>query len=108
MREAVLVYVTCPSEDVAAHIAGTMVEARHAACGNILPMGRSFFRWDGAVQDAHECTVIFKTTKDNWPKLCEGIRAMHPYDVPCILALPVIEGHGDFLRWIEDSVNGST
>lgn len=105
MREAALVYVTCPSEDVAAHIAKAIIEERHAACANILPMGRSFFHWDGAVQEARECTVIFKTTNDKLPDIDSAIIKLHPYEVPCILAVPVLGGHETFLKWIGETVN---
>ena len=100
--EILIVYVTCPTEEIATDIAKAMIEKRHAACGNIMPMGRSFFRWDGAVQDAKECTIIFKTTKDAWPGLREAVIETHPYDVPCILALPVEDGYAPFLQWVRD------
>ena len=102
MADIMLVYVTCPSMDVAADIAKAMVERRFAACGNVLPEGRSFFQWEGKVQDAIEATILFKTTAEQWPLLCRAVKEIHPYDVPCILAIPVADGLPAFMRWVSD------
>lgn len=101
------VYVTCPSENVAAHIAKAMIEQRRAACANILPAGRSFFRWDGKMEEADEVTIIFKTVKDAWAGLRDAVVAMHPYDTPCVVALPVADGHAPFLQWVREEVAGA-
>ncbi len=102
MTDIMLVYVTCPSMDVAADIARAMVGRRLAACGNILPEGRSFFQWEGKVQEATEATIIFKTTKEQWPSLCKALKDIHPYDVPCVLAVPVADGLPAFMRWVSE------
>ena len=102
MSGVLLVYVTCPAEEVAADITKTMIEKKLAACGNILPMGRSFFRWDGKIEEAGEATIIFKTTSEAWPALRAAVEQMHPYDVPCIVAVPVTDGHAPFLAWVRD------
>ena len=102
MSGILLVYVTCPSEQVAADIAKTVVEKKLAACGNILPAGRSFFQWDGKIEEATEATIIFKTTQEAWLALRVAIEQMHPYDVPCIVAVSVEDGHAPFLQWVRD------
>lgn len=103
--DCVLVYVTCPTEEIAADIAQAMIEKQYAACANILPAGRSFFRWEGKIEEAAEATIFFKTTRSNWPELCKAIVKAHPYDVPCVLSLPIEDGHGAFLQWVKDSVH---
>lgn len=102
MSDILIVYVTCPAEEIAAEIAKAMIEKEFAACGNILPTGRSFFRWDGKIEEAVEATIIFKTTTETWPKLREAVEQMHPYDAPCIVAMGVEDGHAPFLQWVRD------
>ncbi|PZQ43513.1 MAG: divalent-cation tolerance protein CutA [Micavibrio aeruginosavorus] len=97
---ALFVYVTCPDMDVAKTIVRGIVEKRLAACANILPNMTSFYWWDEKVQEADEVVVIFKTTKDSWPELCEALKAVHPYEVPCIVALPIESGYEPYLTWI--------
>lgn len=102
MTGALFVYITCPSEEVAAQIGRTVVEGRLAACANILPRMTSIYHWQGKVETATETVLVFKTTQKAWPALCEGIKAAHPYEVPCIIALPVEQGHAPYLQWIAD------
>ncbi len=104
--DALLVYLTCPDQDIATKIAKEIIGRRHAACANILPPSKSFFRWEGAIQEAEEVTVIIKTGADKWPVLEQAIKEMHPYDIPCIIAVPVAAGHAPFLQWIGDEVSG--
>ena len=104
MADILCVYVTCPTEEIAANIGKAMIERRYAACANILPPGRSFFRWEGKIEEATEATIIFKTTKANWPTLRDAVNEVHPYDLPCILALPVEDGYEPFLRWVKDEM----
>lgn len=101
----IFVYVTCPDADVAAGIARAIVEKRLAACANIFPAGRSFYWWDGAVQDAAETVLIFKTTEAQWPALQDAVKEIHPYEVPCIVALPITEGSAPYLKWIDEQVS---
>lgn len=102
MSGILLAYVTCPTQEIAADITRAMIEKRLAACGNILPVGRSFFRWEGKIEEAAEATIIFKTTIDAWPALRAEVERMHPYDVPCIVAVPVEDGHTPFLAWVRN------
>ena len=104
MSEVVLVYVTCPSEETAHEIGRAMVEKQHAACANIIPGMKSIYRWQGQIESANETILILKTVKHNWSALFDAVKAMHPYDVPCIVALPVEGGHKPYLEWIGQSV----
>lgn len=97
----VLVYMTAASADDAARMGRALVERRLAACANILGPIRSFYWWDGAVQDDAEVAFIAKTRSELVPELTAAVKAMHPYTVPCVAALPITGGNPDFLAWIE-------
>ena len=101
MLEAILVYVTCPDAAVAESIGRTAVDERLAACANLLPGMRSIYRWQGRVESAEEIVLILKSTRDCWIALEGRVRALHPYTVPCIVALPITAGSAPFLAWIE-------
>lgn len=100
---ALVVLVTAPSAAAAARIARALVGERLAACGNVVPRLRSLFRWEGKVQDAVEALLILKTTRRRFPALRARLLALHPYQVPEILALPVEAGNAAYLDWIASS-----
>lgn len=95
-----LVITNCPDETSANAVALAVVEARLAACVNILPRVQSIYRWQGAVESASEIPLLIKTTADNYPALENAIRAEHPYDIPEIIALPVERGLPAYLNWV--------
>ena len=99
--ERVMVYITTPDLDVARRIARALVEERLAACANILPGMESFYRWEGAVLNDQEVVLIVKTRSALLVPLTERVIALHPYEIPCVVALPVNQGHEPFLRWID-------
>jgi periplasmic divalent cation tolerance protein len=100
MTDAVVVLVTAPTPDRAAEIARAVVEERLAACGNVVPGLRSIYRWEGKVQDDEEALLLLKTTRDRFEALRERVLALHPYDVPEVIALPVEAGSAAYLGWI--------
>ena len=97
---ALLVLTNCPDETSANAIALAVVEARLAACVNILPRVQSVYRWQGAVESASEIPLLMKTTAANYPALEAAIRAQHPYEIPEIIALPVERGLPAYLNWV--------
>ncbi len=99
---ALFVYSMFPSQEVALPVIRHVIERRYAACANIISGVRSLYWWDGAVQDEAEIAVVFKTNEVNWPTLQKAIREMHPYKVPCIVALPIKDGYAPFLKWIDE------
>jgi periplasmic divalent cation tolerance protein len=103
MTDAIVVLVTAPSTDVAAEIARTVVEERLAACGNVLPGVRSIYRWEGKLQDEPEVLLVLKTQRRHFSALRDRILALHPYDVPEVIALPVEAGSAAYLDWITKS-----
>ncbi len=103
MIDNVLIVLTnCPDADVADRIARTLVEQKLAACVNRLPAVDSVYRWQGAVERAMEVPLLIKTTRERLPEVQEAIRALHPYEVPEIVAIPVIAGLPAYLRWVVD------
>src|SRR5512139_2278609 len=100
MTDALVVLVTTPSPERAAEIARALVEERLAACGNVVPGLRSIYRWEGKVQDDQEALLVLKTTRARFEALRARVIALHPYEVPEVLALPVEAGSARYLAWI--------
>lgn len=98
-----MVLLTAPNADQAAELAHALVEARVAACVNIVPGLRSIYRWEGAVEDQAEVLMVVKTAADRFEALQQKVLALHPYEVPEVLRLDVAEGHLPYLDWVRDS-----
>jgi periplasmic divalent cation tolerance protein len=104
MTDKIVVFSTCATPEDAEKIARHLVEARVAACVNILPGARSVYRWQGKVEDAAEYVLLVKSSRGLFPALRDEIQKIHPYEVPEIVALPVVDGSDAYLRWIGSSV----
>ena len=99
-RDVRVVLVTTPDVETARRIARTLVEERHAACGNIVPALTSIFRWQGAVQEEAEALLVLKTSADRLSGLSGRVSELHPYEVPEVLALPIDQGNQPYLDWL--------
>ena len=99
----VVVLVTAGTMDEAAAIGRALVEERLAACGNVVPAVRSIYRWEGKVQDDAEALLILKSARDRFEALRARVLALHPYEVPEVIAFPVEAGHLPYLEWISGS-----
>lgn len=104
MSEFVVVLTTLPADFDASALAHELVEARVAACVNVLPVMRSVYTWQNAVHDEPEVQLVMKTSRAQIGALWTTLRARHPYDVPEFLVLPVLDGNPDYLKWIGDVV----
>lgn len=102
--DAILVLVTTPSAENAAELARALVEAGLAACGNVVPGLRSIYRWEGKVHDEPEALLILKTQRGSFEALRERVIALHPYECPEVIALPIEAGHAPYLAWIAANV----
>lgn len=100
MTDARFVYVTCENRDEALTIGRALVEERLAACANVIGGMTSVFWWEGSVQTGDETVLIAKTTDGKMSQLTDRVIALHGYDCPCVVALPIIGGHADFLDWV--------
>jgi periplasmic divalent cation tolerance protein len=103
-KSYLIVFCTCPDQVVAERIAGVLVEERHAACVNLVPGVTSIYRWDDQQQSDQELLLMIKTRFDRFGALKQRIGELHPYEVPEIIALPIIDGATNYLRWIDSSV----
>lgn len=104
--ETVLVYMTAETPEEARRIAAALVDERLAACVNILPPITAVFRWGGRVQTGGETAFIAKTTSGRFAALEKRVVELHSYEVPCVVALPVSDGHTPFLQWVGEEVSG--
>lgn len=102
--DLVLLYVTCPSHEVAEALAAPLVEEGLVACANLLPGLTALYRWQGALQRDTECLLLLKTLRERSDEVATRLRAAHPYETPCILLLPVDAGLPDYLDWLRASV----
>jgi periplasmic divalent cation tolerance protein len=98
--EPLLVLTNLPDAASAEKLAHALVEARAAACVNVLAACRSIYRWQGAVETATEVPLLIKTTRAAYPLLEQTVRAQHPYDVPELIALPIKHGLPAYLDWV--------
>lgn len=96
-----LIYITVGKKEEAEKIGGELVSSRLAACVNIIDKMESFYWWEGKVQKDHEVVLIAKTKEILVSSLIEKVKSLHSYSCPCIVSLPISDGHQPFLDWID-------
>ncbi|MAM68058.1 MAG: divalent-cation tolerance protein CutA [Rhodospirillaceae bacterium] len=99
-----LIYITTDGADEARKIGRALVEARLAACANIIDPMTSVYWWDGEVQEGNETVLIAKTTADKVDALNDKVLDLHSYECPCVVSIPIVGGSSTFLRWIENEI----
>ncbi|MEW5771624.1 MAG: divalent-cation tolerance protein CutA [Pseudomonadota bacterium] len=107
MSDIRLVLTNLPDGEVAVRLARELVQRRLAACVNVLPACRSFYHWQGALQEDGEIPLLIKTTAKLYPALEAYLLQHHPYDLPEIVALDVAAGLPAYLRWVAESTDTS-
>jgi len=100
-----VVLVTAGSAEEADRLARALVEERLVACANVIGPVRSIYRWQGAVEEAAEQLLLLKTRVELLPALEARVRALHSYDVPEMLALPLRSGSAAYLAWLADATD---
>lgn len=105
VSSAVVVLTTVATEEEGSALVHALLERRLIACGTLLPAGRSFYRWQGAVVDEREIVILLKTRPECVIALENAFTELHPYKVPELLALPVSTGLPKYLAWIGDETN---
>ena len=98
--DAILVLTTCPDEATAGRIAVDLVEAGLAACVNRVSGVRSTYRWKDRLEDEPEVLLIIKTLASRYQTLEMRLKSLHPYEVPEIIALPIVGGSPEYLSWL--------
>lgn len=96
-----IVFVSLPRED-AREMARTIVEERLAACANIIPKMESFYWWEGKIENDEEALLMIKTSYQKVEDLIRYMRDNHPYEVPDIISVPIMEGLPDYINWMLD------
>ena len=99
----VIVLTTLPADIDAAAFAESLVEARVAACVNLMPVMQSIYRWQGAIEQESERQVVIKTSRLRIDALWQRVRDLHPYEVPEFVVLPIVDGNQAYLKWVGDS-----
>jgi periplasmic divalent cation tolerance protein len=104
MTDHIVVLSTCSSAEEAERLAQMLVERRLAACVSVVPGIRSFYRWQNAVESADEWLLVAKSSRDLFSALSAALEQAHSYEVPELLALPVVAGAANYLNWLASSV----
>ena len=100
MTGEIVILCTCSSSEEAQRIATHLLQQRLAACVNVLPSVRSHYWWQGAIESADENLLVIKSSAVLFPEVEQAVRSVHSYDVPELLALPVLAGSDDYLSWL--------
>ncbi|MBE1423458.1 periplasmic divalent cation tolerance protein [Desulfomicrobium macestii] len=100
--EQILVYMTFPEEKTATRIGRALLEQRLVACVNILPRVESMYWWEDEIQHETEVAALAKTDSALFEPLKACVLGLHPYEVPCIVAVALDQGHTPFLQWIDE------
>ncbi|HDZ89165.1 MAG: divalent-cation tolerance protein CutA [Deltaproteobacteria bacterium] len=99
--ETNFIYITTGSVEEARTIARDLVSSRLAACANIIDGMNSIYWWDGEVQEEKEVILLAKTRESLVPRLIHRVKAIHSYECPCIVSVPIVDGNPAFMEWIE-------
>ena len=105
--DIIVVYITAPSQEVAHALARALVEEKLAACVNIIPGIQSVYHWEDAVHVDEELLLICKSRTERFDLLQNRVQALHPYDVPEIISIPVQNGSEPYLNWVRENTNAS-
>ena len=104
MNEFIVVFVTVGSAKEGEGLARAIVEERLAACVNRIKGVQSIYRWQGQVEQSEEELLIIKTRRDLFDRLKKRVQELHSYSVPEVIALPILDGSANYLRWLEDEL----
>lgn len=106
-EECCEVVVTAPDADWLAGFTRTLIEERLAACGHVIGAVRSVYRWQGQIHDDGEARVALHTRRSLVPAIVARTQELHPYDIPCVIALSLSDGNPEYLRWIVEETRAT-
>jgi periplasmic divalent cation tolerance protein len=101
MKDFIVVLITCPSPEEAENLSKKILSERLAACVNIINSVHSLFHWQGKIEDDQESLMIVKTRSVLLDQLKTFVQENHPYDVPEVIALPIVGGSDDYMEWMK-------
>lgn len=107
VNDAIVVFMTAANGEEAARLADMLVGAHLAACVQILPEMESVYRWQGKIERQPEILLLAKTTKAKFEELEREVRALHSYETPEIVAVPVVAGSASYLEWLGSVLSGA-
>lgn len=107
MTDKIVVFNTCASAEESERLARTLIDGRLAACVTVISPVRSFYRWNGAVTDASEWLLVIKTSRALFDRLRAALESAHSYELPEILALPIVEGSTNYLSWLDSELHSA-
>ena len=105
MNDAVIVLTNLPDRETAVKLANELVARKLAACVNVLSECTSVYRWKGTIENAREVPVLIKTRAARYAEVEAAIRGLHPYELPEIVAVPIVRGCDDYLQWVADETS---
>lgn len=106
MTDKIVILSTCATQEEGELLARALLDARLAACINVIPRMRSFYRWKGAIESADECLLLIKSSRPLFEPLKAALEKVHSYEVPEVVALPVVEGAESYLNWMATNLQG--
>lgn len=106
-REYLLLTTTFPTKHDADEAAAELIDRRLAACAHVAGPIASTYRWQGKIETSTEWTCSFKLRRDRYDEALAALRKRHPYEVPELVALPIVAGDDAYLRWIDESLDGA-
>jgi periplasmic divalent cation tolerance protein len=104
MTDKIVVINTCASADEAETLARTLIDQRLAACVTVISPAKSFYRWNGAVASSIEWLLLIKTSRALFARVETVLQTSHTYEVPEIIALPIVEGSTNYLAWLSSEL----
>lgn len=104
----IVVLMTACNREEGQKIVDTLLNAKQIACANIVPQVHSVYWWEGKVTTDEEVLVVMKTREELFSFVEETIKSLHSYTVPEIIALPIVAGNADYLKWIDESTQETT
>jgi len=106
MTDKIVVLSTCASAQEAEKLARAVVEQRLAACVNVIPGMRSYYRWQGILESAGECLLLIKSSREQFAELRAALEKAHSYELPEVIAVPIVDGSANYLNWLEANLGG--
>ncbi len=106
MTDKIILLSTCGNDGEAERLARHLVETRLAACVNVIPTVSSYYRWEGKVESASESLLVIKTSRGLFDEVRAALEAAHSYELPEVLALPIVTGSPNYLAWLDRELKG--